>query len=210
MNFTDIFIRRPVLASVVSLAILVLGLRSFFALQVLAYPKTENGIVTISTAYPGADPESIAGFITTPIETAVAQANGIDYMTSVSQSGSQHDYRQSAPELRHVQSGRRNQYQGQFGLEPAANRRAAADHHRQGRARPPMPCTSAFRSEALASNQITDYLTRVVVPQVQAVAGVQTAELIGSQNFSLRAWLDPKKLAFLRLDRHRCLRGSGQ
>src|SRR5271156_344227 len=85
MKFTDLFIRRPVLASVVSLAILVVGLRSFASLQVLAYPKTENGIVTISTAYPGADPESIAGFITTPIETAVAQANGIDYMTSSSQ-----------------------------------------------------------------------------------------------------------------------------
>src|ERR1700676_5153149 len=87
MNFTDIFVRRPVLASVVSLAILVVGLRSFTSLQVLAYPKTENGVVTVSTTYPGADPEAIAGFITTPIETAVAQANGIDYMTSTSQSG---------------------------------------------------------------------------------------------------------------------------
>src|SRR6202035_1271817 len=86
MNFTDIFVRRPVLASVVSLAILVVGLRSFTSLQVLAYPHTENGVVTISTSFPGADPEAIAGFITTPIEAAVAQANGIDYMTSVSQS----------------------------------------------------------------------------------------------------------------------------
>ena len=85
MKFTDIFIRRPVLATVVSLMILVVGLRSFSSLQVLAYPKTENGVVTISTSFPGADPESMAGFITTPIETAVAQANGIDYMTSTSQ-----------------------------------------------------------------------------------------------------------------------------
>src|SRR5271156_2047261 len=88
MNFTDLFIRRPVLSSVVSLMILVVGMRSYSSLQVLAYPKTENGIVTISTSYPGADPDSIAGFITTPIEAAVAQANGIDYMTSTSQSGS--------------------------------------------------------------------------------------------------------------------------
>src|SRR5271167_2458006 len=87
MNFTDIFIRRPVLASVVSIAILVVGLRSYYSLQVLAYPKTENGVVTILTTYPGADPDAIAGFITTPMETAVAQANGIDYMTSSSQSG---------------------------------------------------------------------------------------------------------------------------
>src|SRR6202789_918353 len=87
MNFTDLFIRRPVLSSVVSLMILVVGLRSYSSLQVLAYPKTENGIVTITTTYPGADPDAIAGFITTPIEAAVAQANGIDYMTSTSQSG---------------------------------------------------------------------------------------------------------------------------
>ena len=86
MKFTDIFIRRPVLATVVSLVILVVGLRSFSSLQVLAYPKTENGIVTIIDRFPGADPDAIAGFITTPIEAAVAQANGIDYMTSTSQS----------------------------------------------------------------------------------------------------------------------------
>ena len=72
MNFTDIFIRRPVLASVVSLVILVVGLRSYSSLQVLAYPKTENGIVTITTTFPGADPDAIAGFITTPIEAADA------------------------------------------------------------------------------------------------------------------------------------------
>ena len=86
MKFTDIFIRRPVLATVVSLVILVVGLRSFSSLQVLEYPHTENGVVTISTSFPGADPEAIAGFVTTPIEAAVAQANGIDYMTSTSQS----------------------------------------------------------------------------------------------------------------------------
>src|SRR5579862_6032134 len=87
MSFTDLFIRRPVLSIVVSLVILVLGLRSYSSLQVLQYPKTENGVVTITTTYPGAAPDDIAGFITTPIETAVAQANGIDYMTSTSQSG---------------------------------------------------------------------------------------------------------------------------
>src|SRR5271163_1670894 len=86
MKFTDLFIRRPVLATVVSLIILVVGLRSFSSLQVLAYPKTENGIVTVSTSFPGADPDAIAGFITTPLEAAIAQANGIDYITSASQS----------------------------------------------------------------------------------------------------------------------------
>ena len=87
MNFTDIFIRRPVLATVVSLMILVLGLRAIGSLPVLQYPRTENAVVTVTTTYYGADPDVVAGFITTPLENAIAQANGIDYMTSTSQSG---------------------------------------------------------------------------------------------------------------------------
>src|ERR1700726_325597 len=85
MPFTDIFIRRPVLASVVSLLILVLGLRAYSALPILQYPRTENAVVTVTTIYYGADPDVVAGFITTPLETAIAQANGIDYMSSTSQ-----------------------------------------------------------------------------------------------------------------------------
>ncbi|MGH6968852.1 MAG: efflux RND transporter permease subunit, partial [Stellaceae bacterium] len=85
MKFTDIFIRRPVLAMVVSLLILVLGLRSVGTLPILQYPRTENAVVTITTTYYGADPDVIAGFITTPLENAIAQANGIDYLTSISQ-----------------------------------------------------------------------------------------------------------------------------
>src|SRR5947209_14378 len=87
MKFTDIFIRRPVLASVISLMLLVVGLKSFFSLPILEYPKTENAVVTISTIYYGADPETVAGFVTTPLENAIAQANGIDYLSSNSQSG---------------------------------------------------------------------------------------------------------------------------
>src|ERR1700691_3883362 len=87
MSFTDIFIRRPVLASVVSLLILVLGLRAYSVLPILQYPRTENAVVTITTIYYGADPDVVAGFITTPLENAVAQANGIDYMSSTSQEG---------------------------------------------------------------------------------------------------------------------------
>src|ERR1700691_422590 len=87
MNFTDIFIRRPVLASVVSLLILVLGLRAYAVLPILQYPRTENAVVSVTTIYYGADPDVVAGFITTPLENAIAQANGIDYMSSNSQSG---------------------------------------------------------------------------------------------------------------------------
>jgi multidrug efflux pump len=194
VHFTDIFVRRPVLASVVSLAIFVVGLRSFASLQVLAYPKTENGIVTISTAFPGADPESIAGFITTPIETAVAQANGIDYMTSVSQSSSStitvnlrqnYDTSKAASEINIQVNSVLNQLPA-GALQPTITVRT-------GQTLAAMYI--AFRSDALGRNQITDYLTRVVVPKLQAVPGVQTAELNGAQTFSLRAWLDPQKLA---------------
>ncbi len=132
MNFTDLFIRRPVLSSVVSLVILVVGLRSYSSLQVLAYPKTENGIVTITTTFPGADPDAIAGFITTPIEAAVAQANGIDYMTSTSQSGTStitvnlrqnYDTSKAAAEINIKVNSVLNQLPVRF---------ATAGHHRQG------------------------------------------------------------------------------
>src|ERR1700760_423091 len=84
MHFTDIFIRRPVLATVVSLMILVVGLRAGQSLSIRQFPYTENAIITVSTTYYGADPDVVAGFITTPLENAIAQASGIDYMTSTS------------------------------------------------------------------------------------------------------------------------------
>ncbi len=193
MKFTDIFIRRPVLATVVSLVILVAGLRSFGALQVLAYPKTENGVVTVSTSFPGADPESVAGFITTPIEAAVAQANGIDYMTSVSQNSTStitvylrqnYDSSKAAAEINIKVNSVLNQLPT-GALQPTITVQI-------GQTTDAMYI--GFTSSVLGSNQITDYLIRVVQPRLQAVEGVQTAEIIGGRTFSLRAWLDPKKL----------------
>ena len=194
MNFTDIFIRRPVLASVVSLVILVVGLRSYSSLQVLAYPKTENGIVTITTSFPGADPDAIAGFITTPIEAAVAQANGIDYMTSTSQSGTStitvnlrqnYDTSKAAAEINIKVNSVLNQL-------PAGSQQPAITV-KVGQTTDAM--YMGFSSQTLERNQVTDYIQRVVQPKLQAVPGVQTAEILGGQYFSLRAWLDPKKLA---------------
>jgi multidrug efflux pump len=193
MKFTDLFIRRPVLASVVSLVILVVGLRSFSSLQVLAYPRTENGVVTISTSFPGADPDAIAGFITTPIETAVAQANGIDYMTSTSQSGIStitvylrlnYDTSKAAAEINIKVNSVLNQLPAGT-LQPTISVKVGQTIDAM---------FIGFRSNALASNQITDYLTRVVQPRLQTIEGVQTAEILGGQTFSLRAWLDPNRL----------------
>src|SRR5580692_12851408 len=193
MNFTDLFIRRPVLSSVVSLMILVVGLRSYSSLQVLAYPKTENGIVTVTTTYPGADPDSIAGFITTPIENAVAQANGIDYMTSISQSGTStisvnlrqnYDTSKAAAEINIKVNSILNQLPSGT-LQPTISVKVGQTIDAM---------FIDFTSKTLASNEITDYLIRVVQPRLQAVEGVQTAEILGGQTFSLRAWLDPKRL----------------
>src|SRR5580698_10664780 len=194
MKFTDIFIRRPVLATVVSLVILVVGLRSFSSLQVLEYPHTENGVVTISTSFPGADPEAIAGFVTTPIEAAVAQANGIDYMTSTSQSSTStitvylrqnYDTSKAAAEINIKVNSVLNQL-------PIGSQQPSISV-KVGQTTDAMYL--GFSSATLESNQITDYLQRVVQPKLQSVEGVQTAEIIGGQYFSLRAWLDPQKLA---------------
>src|ERR1700751_3146956 len=194
MNFTDIFIRRPVLASVVSLLILVLGLRALGTLQVLQYPQTQNAVVTITTVYYGADPDVVAGFITTPLENAIAQANGIDYMTSTSLSGAST-----------ITVYLRLNYPSDRALtEINTKAQSVLNQLPPGSQQPVLTVKIGqtidamyigFSSTVLASNQITDYMVRVVQPKLQAVEGVQTAEMIGAKNFALRAWLDPKKLA---------------
>ncbi len=194
MKFTDIFIRRPVLAIVVSLLILVLGLRSAGSLPVLQYPRTENAVVTVSTTYYGADPGVIAGFITTPLEAAIAQANGIDYMTSTSTSGTStitiylrlnYDANKALTEISTKVNSVLNQLPtGTQIPQLSVKVGQTIDAMYLG-----------FNSDVLARNRITDYLTRVVQPKLQAIAGVQTAEILGGQDFALRAWLDPAKLA---------------
>jgi multidrug efflux pump len=194
MKFTDIFIRRPVLASVVSLLILVLGLRAYAVLPILQYPRTENAVVTVTTIYYGADPDVVAGFITTPLENAIAQANGIDYMTSTSQSGTStitvylrlnYDADKALTEINTKVNSVVNQLPPGT-LQPTLTVKIGQiiDAMYIG-----------FNSTTLAPNQITDYLVRVVQPKLQAVTGVQTAELLGQKVFALRAWLDPQKLA---------------
>ena len=194
MNFTDIFVRRPVLATVVSLMILVLGVRAVSSLPILQYPHTENAIVTVTTTYYGADPDVIAGFITTPLETAIAQANGIDYMTSTSQSG-----------VSTITVNLRLNYDSSKALTEINTKVSSVLNQLPAGTQQPVLTVKVgqtidamyigFGSDVLAPNQITDYLVRVVRPKLQAVEGVQTAELLGAKNFALRAWLDPKKLA---------------
>ena len=194
MNVTDIFIRRPVLALVVSALIVVIGYQAFRSLTVRQYPRTQNAVVTVSTIYAGAAPDVIAGFITTPLENAIAQANGIDYMTSSSTSG------QST-----ITVNLRLNYSADAAMtEIKAKVSSVINQLPSGTQQPAMSVSVGqttdamylgFRSDVLAANQITDYVTRVIVPRLQAVNGVQTAEVLGGKTFSLRAWLKPDRLA---------------
>jgi multidrug efflux pump len=194
MKFTDIFIRRPVLASVVSLMILVLGLRSLQSLPVLQYPRTENAVITVTTTMYGADPAVVAGFITTPLENAIAQANGIDYMTSNSQSS-----------VSTIQINLRLNYDANKALTEVTSKISSVLNQLPAGSQQPILSLTigqtidamylGFYSDVMAPNQVTDYLVRAVQPKLQAVPGVQTAEILGGKNYALRAWLDPQKLA---------------
>ncbi|HVO65811.1 MAG TPA: efflux RND transporter permease subunit [Syntrophales bacterium] len=194
MRFTDLFIRRPVLATVVSLLILVLGLRSIGLLQVREYPMTQNAVVTVQTVYTGADPSLIAGFITTPLENSIAQANGIDYLTS-----------NSMQSVSIIQASLRLNYDPNKALTEINTKVNAVLNQLPKDSQQPVLSVAigetidsmyiGFYSKVLPTNKITDYLIRVVQPKLQAVEGVQTAEVLGKRTFALRAWLDPRKMA---------------
>ena len=194
MKFTDIFIRRPVLATVVSLLILVLGLRALATLPVYQFPQTQNAVVTVLTTYYGADPDVVAGFITTPLENAIAQADGIDYMSSTSQSS-----------VSTITVNLRLNYDPDKAMTEIQSKVSSVLNQLPSGTQQPVLTIKVgqtfdamylgFKSDVLGRNQITDYLVRVVQPKFQAIAGVQTAEIVGAQNFALRAWLDPQKMA---------------
>lgn len=194
MNFTDLFIRRPVLAMVVSLLLVVLGLRSLFSLPINQYPKTQNAVVTISTTYYGADAQTVAGFITQPLESAIAQAQGIDYLSSSSSSG-----------VSTITATLRLNYDANRALTEINTQVSSVKNQLPAQAQTPVltvqmgQTTDAmylgFYSKTLPTNNVTDYLSRVVKPKLDSVSGVQTAELLGARQFALRAWLDADKMA---------------
>ena len=194
MKFTDLFIRRPVLAMSVSLLLLALGLRSLYSLPVNQFPHTENAVVTISTTYFGADAQTIAGFITQPLEAAISQAQGIDYLSSSSTSGVStitatlrlnYDSNRALTEINTQVNSVRNQLPPQTQVPVLTVQIGqTVDAMYIG-----------FYSDELPSNNITDYLYRVVKPKLDALDGVQTAEILGARNFALRAWLDADRMA---------------
>ncbi len=194
MKFTDSFIKKPVWAIVVALIVLVLGLRSVTDLNVRQFPKTENAVVTVTTTYYGADAQTVAGFITQPLESAIAQAQGIDYLSSSSLTGVStitatlqlnYDSNRALTEIQTQISSVTNQLppQAQQPVITVLVGEAVASMY------------LGFYSETLPTNNITDYLLRVIKPQLDALDGVQTAEILGGRQFALRAWLDPVRMA---------------
>ena len=197
MRITDLFMRRPVLAIVVSVLIIVAGLQAIRGLNVRQYPKLESATVTVRTVYVGASADLVRGFITTPLERAIAAADGIDYIESQSVLGlSTINVRLklnfNAPEALADISARVNQVRAD--LPPEAQVPAIQVEPSDAQI---AAMYLGFTSDVLQDNQITDYLIRVVQPRLSAIGGVQRAEILGARTFALRAWLKPDRMAAL-------------
>src|SRR5512146_2722210 len=197
MKFTDLFVKRPVLAIVVSLVILIAGLQSIRALSVRQYPRSDIAVVKVTTVYVGANADLVRGFITTPLERVIASAGGIDYMESSSAQGAStitvhpklnYDTNAALTQIQAKVAQVRNDLPPEaeapvIELETADNQFAAM--------------YLGFSSKDLDQNQITDYLTRVVQPKLSAISGVQRADILGDRTFAMRIWLKPDKMAAL-------------
>ncbi len=193
-SFTDIFVRRPVLASVVSLLILLVGAQAGFKLQIRQYPELSQTTITITTAYPGANADLIKGFITTPLEQAVASTEGIDTLVANSQQNVSTitlNMRLNASPDRAVADVLSKIQQVKTQLPRDAQDPVVVKQTGQGYALLYM----SFNSDVLTAAQITDYLTRVVQPKLQTIDGVANAQILGGQTFAMRIWLDPTKMA---------------
>ncbi|MEE4963331.1 multidrug efflux RND transporter permease subunit [Pseudomonas alliivorans] len=194
MTFTDPFIRRPVLATVVSLLIVLLGIQAYSKLVIRQYPQMENALITVTTAYPGANAETIQGYITQPLQQSLASAEGIDYMTSVSRQnfsiisiyariGADSD--RLFTELLAKANEVKNKLP-QDAEDPVLSKEAADASALM---------YVSFYSSQLNNPQITDYLSRVIQPRLATLPGMAEAEILGNQVFAMRLWLDPVRLA---------------
>src|SRR5574341_2659708 len=197
MKLTDLFIRRPVLAIVVNLVIVIAGLQSIRSLSVRQYPRSDIAVVRVTTAYVGANADLVRGFITTPLERVIASADGIDYLESQSASGLSmntvhlklnYDTSSALTQIQAKVAQVRNDLPPEaeapiIELETADSQFAAM--------------YVGFASDELDQNQITDYLTRVVQPRLSAISGVQRADILGDRTFAMRVWLKPDRMAAL-------------
>jgi multidrug efflux pump len=195
MRFTDLFIRRPVLAICVNLVILIAGLQSIRSLSVRQFPRSDIAVIRVSTAYIGANADLVRGYITTPLERVIAAMDGIDYMESSSAQNQStitvhlklnYDTNAALTQIQAKVAQVRNDLPPEaeapiIELETADTQFAAM--------------YLGFSSPDLDQNQITDYLTRVVQPRLSAISGVQRADILGGRTFAMRIWLKPEMMA---------------
>jgi multidrug efflux pump len=195
MRFTDLFVKRPVLAIVVNLVILIAGLQSIRALSVRQYPRSDIAVIRVSTAYVGANADLVRGFITTPLERVIASADGIDYMES-----------SSAQSLSTISVHLKLNYDTNDALTQIQAKVAQVRNDLPPEAEAPIievenadtqfaALYLSFSSNDLDQNQITDYLIRVVQPRLSAISGVQRADILGDRTFAMRIWLKPDLMA---------------
>src|SRR6266568_2255916 len=195
MKLTDLFIKRPVLAIVVNLVILIAGIQSIRSLSVRQYPRSDIAVIQVTTVYVGANADLVRGFITTPLERVIASADGIDYMESTSAQGVStitvhlklnYDTNAALTQIQAKVAQVRNDLPPEAQVPvidlQTADQQIAAMY-------------LGFSSKELDQNQITDYLTRVVQPKLSAVSGVQRADILGARVFAMRVWLKPEKMA---------------
>ncbi|MDY0391183.1 efflux RND transporter permease subunit [Desulfobulbus oligotrophicus] len=195
MKFTDLFVQRPVLAMVTSLLIIIAGLQAIGSLNVRQYPRSDNAVVTVTTVFTGANAELVRGFITTPLERAIAGADGIDYLQSQSSQG-----------VSVINARLRLNYDPIKALSEISSKVDQVRRDLPPEAEIPVidvesadsqfaSAYLSFTSDTLEQNEITDYLMRVIQPRLSALAGVQRAEILGARTFAMRIWLDPAKMA---------------
>ncbi len=199
MSFTDLFIRRPVVATVVSLILLLAGIQAYFTLNVRQFPRSDIAVINIKTRYVGANPDLVRGFVTTPLERTIASADGIDYIES-----------QSAQSLSIITAHLKLNFDTNAALTQVQAKIAQIRNELPPEAESPsIELTTSdsqfalmyisFYSESMESNQITDYLTRAVQPRITAINGVQKADILGARTFAMRIWLKPDRMAALNL-----------
>ena len=196
MSFTDLFIKRPVLATVVSLLILLVGVQAGLKLPIRQYPELSNTTITIVTTYPGANAALIQGFITVPIQQAVASAEGIDTLTASSNQNVSTvtlNLKLDADPDRAMTDVLSKLAQVKSILPREANDSIVTKKTGEGYALMYL----SFNSDVMNSSQISDYLQRVVQPRLQTLEGVAQAQMLGGQVFSMRIWLDPDRMAAL-------------
>ncbi len=196
MSFTDLFIKRPVLATVVSLLILLVGVQAGFKLPIRQYPELSNTTITIKTTYPGANADLIQGFITVPIQQAVASTEGIDTLTATSTQNVSKvtlNLKLDADPDRAMTDVLSKLAQVKSILPREANDSVVTKQTGDGYAL----MYISFNSDVMNSSQISDYIQRVVQPRLQTINGVANAQMLGGQVFSMRIWLDPDRMAAL-------------